>query len=237
MSTPILKGRPILKRRGKNDPAAVRDLQKMLTSIGYTVAVDGVFGGMTETAVRQFQHHRFLLVDGVVGPQTWTAITNAEFENRSPVAPLLPPSPWYEIAFREMERGVNELPGSADNNPRIIEYFTATNYRATKDETPWCSAFANWCMREAGIPGTRSAAARSWLKWGEEAADDPPRIGTVVVLRRGKGWQGHVGFYHSTERGRLMLLGGNQGNRVSIASYRATDVLGLRWPSDSSSSS
>jgi len=35
------------------------------------IAVDGVFGAQTETAVRNFQEHEGLAVDGIVGPATW----------------------------------------------------------------------------------------------------------------------------------------------------------------------
>ncbi|HEX5760734.1 MAG TPA: TIGR02594 family protein [Thermoanaerobaculia bacterium] len=73
-------------------------------------------------------------------------------------------------------------PGLADN-PRIVEYHRTTSLRATDDEVPWCSAFVNWCMREAGLRGTGSAAARSWLTWGSRLAT--PRRGCVTVLRRG----------------------------------------------------
>lgn len=38
------------------------------------IAVDGVFGQQTETAVRNFQSLEGLAVDGIVGPETWHAV-------------------------------------------------------------------------------------------------------------------------------------------------------------------
>ncbi|MEH1768979.1 MAG: peptidoglycan-binding domain-containing protein [Nostoc sp.] len=54
---------------------AVRALQQLLVSNGYGVRVDGIFGALTETAVKAFQNQRNLGVDGVVGQRTWGALT------------------------------------------------------------------------------------------------------------------------------------------------------------------
>ena len=49
----------------------VVNLQKSLKKIGFDPGViDGIFGGNTEAAVKQFQASNGLLVDGKVGPNT-----------------------------------------------------------------------------------------------------------------------------------------------------------------------
>jgi uncharacterized protein (TIGR02594 family) len=87
----------------------------------------------------------------------------------------------------------------------------------------------NFCVTEAGVQGTRSKAARSWINWGREAGDFFP--GCIVVLERGSPPKGHVGFFVGTEAGRIRLLGGNQSDRVSIASFDADKVLARRLAS------
>ncbi|MBD6620089.1 peptidoglycan-binding protein [Komarekiella sp. 'clone 1'] len=54
---------------------AVRALQRLLISNGYAVRIDGIFGALTETAVKAFQNQQNLAVDGVVGQRTWRALT------------------------------------------------------------------------------------------------------------------------------------------------------------------
>lgn len=138
------------------------------------------------------------------------------------------PVPWMAIAEMEEARGVRELAGAAEN-PRIIEYHAETSLKATRDEVAWCSAFACWCMEQAGIRSTRSAAARSWVGWGR--AIEHPVPGCIAIFRRGGNpKQGHVAFYVGRQGDRIQVLGGNQSNRVSIASYAAHQLIGYRMP-------
>lgn len=137
------------------------------------------------------------------------------------------PFPWMRYALEEY--GQREVAGSG-SNPRIDAYLRTVGISAG-DETAWCSAFANWCMQQAGIAGTRRANARSWTEWGNSCPAQPA-YGAVTILTRGNsnGWQGHVGFYVGREGSNLLLLGGNQGNAVSIRPYAAGRLLGFRWP-------
>lgn len=130
-----------------------------------------------------------------------------------------------DIARREI--GTTEVPG-AGNNPRIIEYHSSCDLRATEDSVAWCSAFVNWCMMKAGIPRTKSAAARSWLNYGR--AIDVPQVGCIVIFRRGDPPAGHVAFVESVEGEYLLCLGGNQGDTVKCARFPKKDVLGYRMP-------
>ncbi|MCC5600414.1 peptidoglycan-binding domain-containing protein [Nostoc favosum] len=54
---------------------AVRALQRLLVANGYAVRVDGIYGALTESAVKAFQNQQNLATDGVVGQQTWRALT------------------------------------------------------------------------------------------------------------------------------------------------------------------
>jgi uncharacterized protein (TIGR02594 family) len=137
--------------------------------------------------------------------------------------------PWMQIARQEL--GVEETPGPGDN-PRVVGYLQSTSLGSPdneNDETPWCSAFANWVMEQAGIPGSGSAWARSWLDWGREPADEEFGAGVVVVLERGPN-SGHVGFLEDWNDDRVKLLGGNQGNAVSEAWFPMSRILGWRVP-------
>ena len=94
-------------------------------------------------------------------------------------------------------------------------------------QTAWCAAFVNATLAKAGLPGTGSNLARSFLNWGTEVSQ--PQRGDLVVLSRGEAPFGHVGFFDGVnEDGSIRILGGNQGDSVSVASYRPDRVLGFR---------
>jgi uncharacterized protein (TIGR02594 family) len=134
-----------------------------------------------------------------------------------------------EHALREV--GQHEVASRKANNPRICEYLAAGGLPTDPDETPWCSAFVNWCMKQANIQGTGRANARSWLNWGGTCLAKP-HYGAVTVLwrERQNGGKGHVAFYVGETQGQLVLLGGNQNNQVGLRSYPMDRLLGYRWP-------
>jgi cell wall-associated NlpC family hydrolase len=56
----------------------VTQLQSALTSLGYSVAIDGDFGSATARAVKAFQESRGLEADGLVGAATYRALMGRE---------------------------------------------------------------------------------------------------------------------------------------------------------------
>lgn len=76
------KGKVVYPEPKKKDPTLrkgdkgedVRELQKLLTALGFPCDPDGSFGGATQTQVLAFQKDRDLDRDGVCGPKTWAAI-------------------------------------------------------------------------------------------------------------------------------------------------------------------
>lgn len=126
--------------------------------------------------------------------------------------------------------GTKEVSGPADN-PKIMEmYRTIGQDWVEHDEMAWCAAFVGHCLETSGISSTRKLNARSYLAWGEKVPSiDQAKEGDVVVLSRGSsGWQGHVAFFLRAAGQQVEVLGGNQGNGVSVARYPKSKVLGIR---------
>ena len=93
----------------------------------------------------------------------------------------------------------------------------------------WCAAFTNAVLYANGIKGTGAVNARSFLEWGKGTTT--PKQGDIVVLWRGSpsSWKGHVGFFKGFDpQGNVLILGGNQGDQVSIEAFAASRVLGFR---------
>ena len=130
----------------------------------------------------------------------------------------------YEIALKE--DGVSEMKGP-HQNPRILEYHSTTLLKANDEEVSWCSSFLNWCCLRAKVIGTNSAAARSWLKWGQIIKS--PQVGDFIILKRGDDpKKGHCGIYQGIQSGLVKVFGGNQQNKVCSMHFNADHVLGYR---------
>lgn len=139
---------------------------------------------------------------------------------------------WMEIAWAQV--GVAETSGP-QATPEIVAYFRdAGRPDVTSDETAWCAAAYGAILARAGIkialPPERRLLARAYLDHGTPL--DGPRMGCGVILRRPAGGPtaGHVGFVTGWDEERVHVLGGNQGDKVSVAPFPRADVLGWRWP-------
>ena len=69
----------ITVRRGSRGPAVAAVQSNLRVSYGFrTLAVDGIFGPITQAAVMTFQARFHIGVDGIVGPITWSTLLNNE---------------------------------------------------------------------------------------------------------------------------------------------------------------
>lgn len=137
-----------------------------------------------------------------------------------------------DVARAELALGVSEIAGAA-NNPRIVMYHATTDGGASADETPWCSSFVNYCVEQTGRAGSNSKWAMSWhdSDWGSDVTQSP-QAGDIAVFKRRSGSTngdvigGHVGFWLDNSNGKVEVLGGNQGNAISIRRYPANGIVG-----------
>lgn len=122
--------------------------------------------------------------------------------------------------------GVQEIPG-AMHEPKIQAWLRELRAWWTDDETPWCGVFAAHCLRTVGVGLPKHwYRAKAWATWGIDL--DEQLVGCVAVFERKGG--GHVGFVvGKVGPDHLAILGGNQGNQVSIAAFSRAPIA-LRWP-------
>lgn len=139
-----------------------------------------------------------------------------------------PSAPWLDIAKGDL--GTREAP-SATDNPAVVSYYAEAGHpEIAHDDVAWCAAFVGAMLARAGYPNTGSLAARSYLNYGTKL--ERPVPGCIVVFWRGSptSWEGHVAFYVRDDGTHVRVLGGNQSDAVTEASYPKTQVLGYCWP-------
>lgn len=126
--------------------------------------------------------------------------------------------------------GLKEAPGAA-SNPTIMGWAKRLGVKVLgmvygNDATPWCGLFVAAMIAEAGFsPPPIAVRAKSWAAWGEASE---PCEGAVLVFERPGG--GHVGFYAGERADAYRVLGGNQGDAVSLAWIAKARCVAVRWP-------
>lgn len=127
--------------------------------------------------------------------------------------------------------GTLEAPGVADN-PVIVGWAAevgkdvAAAYGA--DSIPWCGLFAAVVVKRAGKAVIAGPLwAKNWAKFGSKA--DKASLGDVLVFER-PGGGGHVGFYVAEDASAYHVLGGNQGDAVTVARLAKSRCIAVRRP-------
>lgn len=211
----------------------VKWLQQRLLARGFDPGViDGIWGRNTMRAMNAFQRSANLPVTETINDATLTALKAAPAGGtEAPKAPsrdLLDAFPWMELALRK--KGLHER----DDN-RDLRLFLKSDGATLGDpaSAPWCGDFVETCIAvtlpSAILPGN-PYLARNWLKFGQTVE---PCFGSILVFWRKQlaGTEGHVGFYYSEDADNYHVLGGNQGNKVSVVALAKNRLLGARLPS------
>ena len=206
----------------------ILDIQKALAAKGFDPGpLDGERGRLTTGAVLAFQASVGLKADGIVDAATLARLLPGAAPDSLSLAATLP---WLAEAQRLL--GLKE-DTSAGSNAQILQWAKDIGVSYHDDDVPWCGLFVAHCIgsqlpREP-LP-SNPLGARSYGRFGK-AVD--PQPGAVMVFWREslESGKGHVGFYVAeTTDGQFLILGGNQGNAVSITAKPRNRFLGARWP-------
>ena len=127
-------------------------------------------------------------------------------------------APWMAVAFEEGDTRWKW--GRVKEGDGGINYHKKTGINMSSmvgNSNPWCASFINYCLKESGYSTSGSASSQSFSKNKSFIKVSQPIYGAIVVLRKKGSWTGHVAFiYCFFEDGEIGVLGGNQGDSVTI---------------------
>lgn len=132
-----------------------------------------------------------------------------------------------------LELGTIETPGRG-NNPHIMAWRDELEKHGVKgvqgysaDSVPWCGLFmAVIAVRAGKTPPDNPLWALNWAKFGTEGHQ--PNLGDVCVFIRPGG--GHVAMYVAEDTSTYHIVGGNQGDKVSITRIDKHRLYAVRRP-------
>ena len=87
-------------------------------------------------------------------------------------------TPWLKYAEGE----IGQVEFDPGDNPRITKYLLSTGVKG-REITPWCAAYVNWSLQQAGIKGTNSASSLSYddSNWGNKLSQ--PALGSIASIK------------------------------------------------------
>ncbi len=112
----------------------------------------------------------------------------------------------------------------------FVKYvFTKTNFGPLRGVTPpACAATICAALEDTGMKSPRSAAAKDFLKYGQECNE--PKVGAIAVMSFVPG-HFHVTCIRRVVNDELIdCLGGNQAGKLQTVTYYRKSIKALRWP-------
>ena len=124
---------------------------------------------------------------------------------------------WHEVRDNEKLKAWLKSDNKTLGNPGVL---------------PWCGDAVETAIRLAlpdeplvGALGANPYWARNWVGFGKAAQG----YGSIGVFERGP-TSGHVGFLVGEDATCFHVLGGNQGDTVSVTRIEKGRLLAARWP-------
>lgn len=202
-------------------------LQSRLTAHGHPVGVNGDWGRVSINALKAFQDKMGLPVTGVADRASVDALKvdpDAPEVSQSVQPPAETMPPWMAEMHRRM--GLHEVQHKA----RLIDFLKIGRSLGDPATLPWCGDAVESCIAKV-LPGeplpTNPFWAQGWASFGIDVK--APLVGSIGVIR----WSassGHVGFVAGVDGGKVVLLGGNQSNAITLASFPRDKFMAFRWP-------
>lgn len=134
--------------------------------------------------------------------------------------------------LKEMRKlyGTIEVAGRG-SNPMILQWAKSIGLGSVykSDSVAWCGLTVAYAAAQAGwdhAPRGNALYARNWLEWGNPVEAGKAMLGDVLVFARNGG--GHVALYVGEDATAFHILGGNQGDAVSIKRKPKSQLLGAR---------
>lgn len=208
-------------KNGSNG-SLTRYLQRILSELGYSLTIDGIFGSAMENAVKAFQQKYGLSADGIIGSGTWNKIFSVYKVKASGTGV----AKFVNVAKHEWSWAFQE-----DNSNNITPYGQWYGMQGQA----WCAMFVSWCAEQAGILGTkvpRYAYCPSGVEWYRSrgkfysrSGGYVPRVGdTVFFWGASAGRVSHTGIVIQVTSSQIQTVEGNTGDGVGMHYYDRTDT-------------
>lgn len=201
-------------------------VQSRLVLHGFAVPTDGDWGRLSIAALKDFQKRMGLAVTGVTDKATEAALRAQPTDGRDDhrPAPTQTMPPWMAEMYRRM--GLHEVQHKAS----LIDFLKIGRFLGDPASLPWCGDAVESCIAKV-LPAEPLPSNPFWAQgWASFGIDvKAPLVGSVGVIR----WSaksGHVGIVAGVEGSKVVLLGGNQSNAITLASFSRAKFTAFRWP-------